>query len=297
MCMSDAMREMAERRCIATVNAFGLPLGGPCRSDDWHCAPDEIESTDPDLHRGCRHHKPLYACCDLAPHPHTCEYAAIQKNQLAMIRGENEVGATSFLYDGKDREEAGRAETYKGGDLRHWVGKAEQYGRDMLALNATIDALRAQVAERDQLICDFQAAAMIDVGGMNGPCLVTPRHIEEHVTSLRTELEAMTRRAEAAEEDMQHAEDDAERAEIACGLAKDELEEARRKLAGVVADAGRALALMSSDVDGGWERGADIILRMIGRPTLASLLEHCEPIDIRTIAAGPDRPFVAPDAK
>lgn len=39
----------------------------------------------------------------------------------------------------------------------------------------------------EQLVCDFQAAGQIDVGGMNGPCRVEPRHIEQHVTELQQE--------------------------------------------------------------------------------------------------------------
>ncbi len=57
------------------------------------------------------------------------------------------------------------------------------------------------------------------------------------------------------------------------------------------ADAARALGLMASVEDGGWEEGADIILRMVGRPTLADLIASCEPKQIHEIAAGPNRPF------
>lgn len=49
-------------------------------------------------------------------------------------------------------------------------------------------------AERDrleQLVCDFQAAAMIDVGNQDGPCLVEPRHLEAEMTWLRSERDRL----------------------------------------------------------------------------------------------------------
>lgn len=45
---------MTERKCIATTNVFGFPLGGPCAG-----APDEY--CDLPSRRYCWHHDPLYA--------------------------------------------------------------------------------------------------------------------------------------------------------------------------------------------------------------------------------------------
>jgi hypothetical protein len=45
-----------------------------------------------------------------------------------------------------------------------------------------------KVADLEQKVCDFQAAAMIDVGGQGGPCLVEPRHVEAHITALRARI-------------------------------------------------------------------------------------------------------------
>ena len=59
------------------------------------------------------------------------------------------------------------------------------------AVTAIITAEYASIEKEnrrlEQLVCDFQAAGQIDVGGMNGPCCVEPRHIEQHVAELRQE--------------------------------------------------------------------------------------------------------------
>ena len=56
---------------------------------------------------------------------------------------------------------------------------------------------RANVAQLEQRVCDFQAAGMIDVGGQGGPCRVEPKHIEQHVTELRAKVAALEAACEA----------------------------------------------------------------------------------------------------
>jgi hypothetical protein len=46
----------------------------------------------------------------------------------------------------------------------------------------------ATIAGLEQRVCDFQAAAMIDVGNQGGPCRVEPHHVEKHVTGLYAEI-------------------------------------------------------------------------------------------------------------
>jgi hypothetical protein len=55
-------------------------------------------------------------------------------------------------------------------------------------------AIKAALAEIDRLyqrVCDFQAAALIDVGNQGGPCRVEPCHVEAEVTRLRVERGAL----------------------------------------------------------------------------------------------------------
>lgn len=79
----------------------------------------------------------------------------------------------------------------------------EIHNAAMWDLRRTTDQLAAQsakMAELEQRVCDFQAAAMIDVGGMNGPCCVEPRHVERHVTELRNQIAALEAQAGAMRE-------------------------------------------------------------------------------------------------
>lgn len=67
-------------------------------------------------------------------------------------------------------------------------------GRDVLA---EMERLRKEVGRLEQLVCDFQASAMIDVANQGGPCRVEPKHVETHVSALRADLERKTKAAKA----------------------------------------------------------------------------------------------------
>jgi hypothetical protein len=69
-----------------------------------------------------------------------------------------------------------------------------------------LEKLEADLAQAEQTICDFQAAGMIDVGGMGGPCEVKPAHIEKHVTELRARTAALEKALREARERMSHGE-------------------------------------------------------------------------------------------
>lgn len=56
------------------------------------------------------------------------------------------------------------------------------------ALIAEVRRLREENVRLDQLVCDFQAASMLEVGRQGGPCCVEPRHVERHITELRDAL-------------------------------------------------------------------------------------------------------------
>lgn len=43
---------------------------------------------------------------------------------------------------------------------------------------------RAELERLAQLVCDFQAASMLDVGRQGGPCRVEPRHVEQEMVRL-----------------------------------------------------------------------------------------------------------------
>jgi hypothetical protein len=58
-------------------------------------------------------------------------------------------------------------------------------------LAQTPDALRAENARLAQLVCDFQAAAMLDVGNQGGPCCVEPKHVAAHVEGLHRLLDVV----------------------------------------------------------------------------------------------------------
>ena len=60
---------------------------------------------------------------------------------------------------------------------------------DTLAEELKKQSDRADKAE--QLVCDFQAAAMIDVSNQGGPCCVKPEHVEKHVTELRQRVDTL----------------------------------------------------------------------------------------------------------
>ncbi len=55
----------------------------------------------------------------------------------------------------------------------------------------------AEIARLNQLVCDFQASGMIDVGG-DDPSQVKPTDIEMHVTGLRAEIETLKAQVELA---------------------------------------------------------------------------------------------------
>jgi hypothetical protein len=70
----------------------------------------------------------------------------------------------------------------------------------ILALLSALEEAREQLTILEQLVCDFQAAGMIDVAGMNGPCEVKPIHIENHVIELRAENQRLLLNQEKAVE-------------------------------------------------------------------------------------------------
>lgn len=76
------------------------------------------------------------------------------------------------------------------------AGELGDLKRANARLAAERDEARREAADLHQRVCDFQAASMLDVGGQGGPCLVEPRHVEEHVTRLRADLEAAKGEAE-----------------------------------------------------------------------------------------------------
>ncbi len=63
----------------------------------------------------------------------------------------------------------------------------------VLSLLDQLAAANALIAKLEQLVCDFQAAAMIDVGNQGGPCRVEPRHVEVEITRLRASIAALVK--------------------------------------------------------------------------------------------------------
>lgn len=86
------------------------------------------------------------------------------------------------------------------------IGRHTRHGDPMMRrdpapeerpLTARSVGAERRIAELEQRVCDFQAALMIEVGGVGGPCMVEPRHVEAHVTTLERERdEALARIAD-----------------------------------------------------------------------------------------------------
>lgn len=74
-------------------------------------------------------------------------------------------------------------------------------------LQADLATARAQVVELEQKVCNFQAAAMIDVGKQGGPCLVEPKHVEQHVTELRSQIAGLEAACAAKDEALRRSTD------------------------------------------------------------------------------------------
>jgi hypothetical protein len=61
---------------------------------------------------------------------------------------------------------------------------------DLRAALAALDAARAECGRLSQVVCDFQAASLLEAGG-GDPAGVTPAHVERHVTELRAEADRL----------------------------------------------------------------------------------------------------------
>jgi hypothetical protein len=61
-------------------------------------------------------------------------------------------------------------------------------GNDRIDPDDDPEKLRDRIANLEQLVCDFQASALINVKGESGPCRVDPQDVEQEVTRLRNEL-------------------------------------------------------------------------------------------------------------
>lgn len=59
---------------------------------------------------------------------------------------------------------------------------------------AEIERLIKENSRLEELVQEFQASGLIDVGNVGGPCCVEPRHIEQHVTELRSEIDSLTQK-------------------------------------------------------------------------------------------------------
>jgi hypothetical protein len=69
---------------------------------------------------------------------------------------------------------------------------------DLRAALAALDAARAECDRLGQLVCDFRAASLLEVGG-GDPAGVTPAHVERHVTELRVECDRLRAKLEEAD--------------------------------------------------------------------------------------------------
>lgn len=127
---------------------------------------------------------PMVPWVYMAPHE-----AQAQKNHsqsLARLaeRGGLGCGEAELIVTARTLYPARGEPGYAWGDLkRQWIERAEK-------VNAAHTAQAEELARFQQLVCDFQAAAMLDVGGQGGPCCVEPKHVAAHVQALHALADA-----------------------------------------------------------------------------------------------------------
>lgn len=59
------------------------------------------------------------------------------------------------------------------------------------AVVAERDEARAEVERLEQLVCDFQAASMLEGARTGDPSMITPKHVEQEIAALRAETERL----------------------------------------------------------------------------------------------------------
>lgn len=82
------------------------------------------------------------------------------------------------------------------------IYKLVYVGDHMADPSAEIARLRADVARLEQLVCDFQAASMLERGGDPGG--ITPSDVEREVTRLRADVERLRETIEETLPELRH---------------------------------------------------------------------------------------------